>query len=78
MFTRQSQDLGVCDVGSRDAHPSNPAKAGGADAYQPDAPMGACTPLSSRGPRFLRAEGSMHFAGSTSAASDSIDPSAGK
>ena len=49
-------------------------------AFQPDSPLPPppSTTLSSRGPQFLRAEGSMHFASSTTAASDSIDPSAGK
>ena len=48
-------------------------------AYQPDSPvlLPASPTVSSRGPRFLRAEGSMHFAGST-AATSAIDPSAGK
>ena len=49
-------------------------------AFQPDAavPLTSSGALSSRGPRFLRAEGSMQAAGGSGTASDYIDPSAGK
>jgi len=45
--------------------------------FQPDRPLAHAPALSSRGPRSLRAEGSMQSAGGIGAASDCIDPSAG-
>jgi hypothetical protein len=48
--------------------------------FQPDGllPPAPLTTLSTRGQRCLRAEGSVQLAGGTGAASDCIDPSAGK